>query len=71
MAHIAFSPLNWRNYLIAIVHTIGNPIGSIRSILTRFEKHRRFRRKASAKFPNRAVISGAIATVLTAYEELS
>jgi len=70
IAHAAFPPLGWRNYLIVIVHTVGNPIGSIRSILTRFEKHRRFRRAAEAQFPNNAVISGAIATVLAAYEEL-
>jgi hypothetical protein len=69
ISHVAFPPLGWRNYLIVIVHTVGNPIGSIRSILTRFEKHRRFRQTTNTKFPDR-VVSGAIATVLAAYEEL-
>jgi hypothetical protein len=70
ISHVAFPPLGWRNYLIVIVHTVGNPIGSTRSILTRFEKHRRFRQTTDTKFTDRAVVSGAIATVIAAYEEL-
>jgi hypothetical protein len=68
IAHLAFPATGWQSYLIIPCHVIGNPIGSLRSLLTRFEMHRRLSRKAAVSFSNSRV-SVALATVAAAYEE--
>ncbi|CZR67143.1 uncharacterized protein PAC_17042 [Phialocephala subalpina] len=68
IAHLAFPAAGWQSYLIIPCHAIGNPIGSLRSLLTRFEMHRRLSREAEAAVPNSRV-SMALATIAAAYEE--
>ncbi|KIM97062.1 hypothetical protein OIDMADRAFT_32100 [Oidiodendron maius Zn] len=68
IAHLAFPAAGWQSYLIIPCHAIGNPIGSLRSLLTRLEMHRRLSRKAEEAFSNSRV-SVALATVAAAYEE--
>jgi len=70
IAHLAFPPLGWHNYLIITLHAVGNPIGSLLSLLTRFEKHRRLHSAAKERFPRQPLVAGAVATVFAAYEEL-
>jgi hypothetical protein len=70
LAHLAFPPLGWKNYVVVIVHAVGNPVGSLRSLLARLEKHRALRRAAMEMFPREPLISGALATISAAYEEL-
>ena len=53
IAHLAFPAAGWQSYLIIPCHAIGNPIGSLRSLLTRLEMHRRLSRKAEVAFPKR------------------
>jgi hypothetical protein len=68
LAHLAFPAAGWQSYLIIPCHAIGNPIGSLRSLLTRLEIHRRLSRQAEVEFSNPRV-SKALATVAAAYEE--
>ena len=68
IAHLAFPAAGWQSYLIIPCHAIGNPIGSLRSLLTRFEIHRRISRQAEAAF-SKSRVSVALATVAAAYEE--
>jgi hypothetical protein len=70
IAHLAFPPLGWHNYVIVTFHAVGNPMGSLRSLLTRFNKHRQLRRAAEKQFPQEPQLSEAVATVSAAYEEL-
>jgi hypothetical protein len=68
IAHLAFPAAGWQSYLIIPCHAIGNPIGSLRSLLTRLEIHRRVSREAEVAF-SKSRVSVALATVAAAYEE--
>ena len=68
IAHLAFPAASWQSFLIIPCHAIGNPIGSLRSLLTRFEMHRRFSHKTEVAFSDSRA-SVALATVAAAYEE--
>jgi hypothetical protein len=71
IAHLAFPPLGWWNYFVVMFHAVGNPIGSLRSLLTRLERHRRLRRAAARVFSGDDLGMKATATVFATYEELS
>jgi hypothetical protein len=70
IAHLAFPPLGWHNYVVVTFHAVGNPVGSLRSLLTRCNKHRQLRCAAKKIFPQELQLSEAVATVFAAYEEL-
>jgi hypothetical protein len=70
IAHLAFPPLGWHNYVIVTFHAVGNPMGSLWSLLTRFKKHRQLRCAAEKRFPREPQLSEAVATIFAAYEEL-
>ncbi|KAF8861570.1 hypothetical protein BDZ45DRAFT_799765 [Acephala macrosclerotiorum] len=71
IAHLAFPPLGWWNYFVVMFHAVGNPIGSLRSVMTRLERHRRLRRAAEGVFVNDGLGMRGTATVFATYEELS
>ncbi|KAE8441042.1 hypothetical protein EG329_006079 [Mollisiaceae sp. DMI_Dod_QoI] len=71
IAHLAFPALGWWNYFVVSFHTVGNPIGSLRSLLTRLENHRRLRRAAQEIFRGDLRAMRATATVFATYEEHS
>ncbi|KAF4636033.1 hypothetical protein G7Y89_g2054 [Cudoniella acicularis] len=71
IAHLAFPPLGWWNYFVVMYHTVGNPIGSLRSLLTRLENHRRLRRAGQRIFQGDFRAARSAATVFAAFEENS
>ena len=68
IAHLAFTAVGWQSYLIIPCHAIGNPIATLRSLLTRFEMRIWFSRKAKEAYSN-SRLSVAIEIVASAYEE--
>ncbi|KUJ09745.1 uncharacterized protein LY89DRAFT_740817 [Mollisia scopiformis] len=71
IAHLAFPPLGWWNYFVVMFHALGNPIGILRSLMTRLERHRRLRRASADVFSGDNLGMRATATVFATYEELS
>lgn len=69
IAHLAYPTAGWQSCLSIPCHAIGDPIGSLRSLLTRFEAHRRLSREAERAYPDSRV-SMALSTIAAAYEEL-
>lgn len=81
IAYLCFPPLGMNAYPVLAVQAIGNPIGSISSLLTRFTIHRSYRRLAQsgrmfdvpsnvAQSERQKVLAKSLATVFSAYEEL-
>lgn len=70
LAHFHFAPLGAGNVCAVLVHLVGDPIDSIRSMLIRQEVNRRLYRRAQHLFGEIRERGEAVASIWATYEEL-